>query len=399
MLKGTALVLGGSVWQVEIIRRAAEVSLWTIVADISSEAPGRKWAHQFIQMDTNDKEGLLRIALENKVDIVIAEQTDRVVPVAAYINEKMGLNGIRPEIARRFTDKLIMRHSLANRDIPMPHYAEIATLGDAERIVKQWGFPVVLKPKNSQASLGVYKIDDAPSLRGHFDETMKHSRDGKVLIEEFIKGTEITVESFSLAGQCYVLAISEKEHYSFNECIACRLTYPPRFAPQLIERIKNTATKVVNLLGLKDGISHAEYRVRAGIPYLVEVGARGGGNRIASVIIPHVSGIDVYELLLRRLLGEGVEMPPRSWRSANLEFFQFKAGKVKAIHGVEQVQKENLVNDLSFSLRPGEILRDASDDRNRPGYFIVLGENRDEVDAKSARVKELVQVEYEGSVV
>jgi biotin carboxylase len=395
MLTGTALVLGGSLWQVDVIQRASQLGLQTIVADISSEAPGRSEADLFIQIDTNDKEVLLRIARENKVDIVIAEQTDRVVPIAAFINEKMGLNGIRLETARKFTDKYAMRNALVHSGVQMPRYSEISTLGQAEQCANNWGYPIVLKPKSSQASLGVFKIDDVQGLQRSFSETMKYSKDSKILVEEFIDGTEITVEGFSLEGKCYVLAISEKEHYPFNKCVARRLTYPPKFPVQVIKKIKDTAEKVVDTLGLWDGISHAEYRVRDGMPYLVEVAARGGGNRIASLIVPHISGVDIYELLIRRLLGQTVTMPNQSHRSANLEFLDFKPGKVKAIHGVEQVKEEGLAQDIMLSFKPGETIRNPTDDRTRLGYFIVLGENREEVDAKSSRVKELVYVDYE----
>jgi biotin carboxylase len=190
-----------------------------------------------------------------------------------------------------------------------------------------------------------------------------------------------------------------KLQYPHNECIASRLAYPPRFSDTAIENIKNIATKVVERLGLVNGISHAEYRMRGDIPVLVEVGARGGGNRIASMIVPHVSGVDIYEMLIRSLLGEqNLGIPESLWRSANLEFFQFQPGRVKAIHGLDEVRKEKLAQDISLNFKVGDTIKSAADDRHRPGYFIVLGESRDEVDVKSACIKELIQIEYEGNV-
>jgi biotin carboxylase len=193
-----------------------------------------------------------------------------------------------------------------------------------------------------------------------------------------------------------MLAISEKEHYPHNECVASRLAYPPRFSELAIANIKRIASQVVEILGLVNGISHAEYRMRRDIPFLVEVGARGGGNRIASMIVPHVSGIDIYEMLIRSLLGEdNLEIPESRWWSAILEFFEFEPGKIKAIRGLDEVHKENLVEDISFNFRIGDTLKSATDDRHRPGYFIVLGKDRDETDFRSKRIKELIRLEYE----
>lgn len=389
---GVALIIGGSRWQTDIIRRAAEMNLRTVVTDIAAEAPGRAFADEFVQIDTNDREGLLEIARARKVDLVLAEQSDRVVPVAAYLNERLDLPGIRPATARVFTDKYAMRNALAGSGLPMPRYAEVATAAEALGAADDFGYPVVLKPKNSQSSLGVFKVDDADELRAQFADSLQESRDGRILVEEFVAGVEVTVEGFSLGGRCTALAISEKEHYEFNPCVARRLAYPPRFDTA---RIRETAERVVDTLGLNFGINHAEYRVRDGVPHLVEVAARGGGNRIASAIVPHVSGVDVYELLIRSLLGERVEMPPRTARAANLEFLHFKPGKVRAVRGLEEACARGLVREIELHFAPGDTIEPPRDDKTRLGYFISLGETRAEIDEKAAQVKELVRVEYE----
>jgi biotin carboxylase len=390
----TALILGGSRWQADIIRRASEMGLRTLVTDISADAPGRLLADEFVRIDTNDREGLTELARSRGASLVIAEQTDRVVPVAAHINERLSLRGIRPDTARVFTDKYAMRNALRESGVAMPRYREVSALGEAREAAREWGFPVVLKPKRSQASLGVFKVDSEGELRERFGDTLRESGDGRVLVEEFVEGTEVTVEGFSLKGRACTLAVSEKEHYAFNPCVARRLAYPPRFDDELTERIKETAERVVNTLGLEDGINHAEYRIRDRVPHLVEVAARGGGSRIASVIIGHVSGVDVYTMLIRRLLGEDVEMPARTWRAANLEFLHFDSGRVKAIRGVDEVKEAGLVSHIELDFKEGDTIQPPTDDRTRQGYFISLGETRGEIDEKAARVKQTVRVEY-----
>jgi len=393
----SVLVLGGSRWQCDVIVRANDLGLRTVVTDISPNAPGRAVADTFVEVDTNDREALLSIARSERVDAVIAEQSDRVVPVAAFLNERLGLHGIDPATARVFTDKYAMRNAVASAraGIMMPRYAEVTSCGEALEHAAEWIYPVVLKPKASQASLGVFKCDDDTHLRAFFERTMRYAGSGgAVLIEEFIDGTEVTVEAFSLDGRCHVLAVSEKSHYAFNPCVARRLAYPPRFDDTVLACVRSVAARVVEALGLRDGISHAEYRVRSGMPYLVEVAARGGGNRIASMIVPHVSGVDAYELLIARLLGRSASMPPILDRAAVLEFFDFAPGLVRAVHGIEDVCREQLVADIGIEVGPGATIQEPTDDRSRLGFLIALGETRDEVDAKAARVKELVRVEY-----
>jgi biotin carboxylase len=388
-----ALCLGGSAWQVDLIRRAGELGLETLVADINPDCPGRAAAKAFVQVDTNDRGALLEIARNHAVDLVLAEQTDRVVPVAAFLNETLGLPGIRPEVAERFTDKAAMRNALRGK-VPMPAYAEISTREEAVAFGAREGYPLVLKPKRAQSSMGVFKVDGPEAVLVAFTDSQAHSQDGRILVERFIEGPEITVEGLCLGGKFQVLAVSEKEHYGFNPCVARRLSYPPRYGDARMARIIETATTVVEGLGLVDGISHAEYRLLGDVPHLVEVAARGGGNRIASRIVPHVSGVDMYELLIRRLSGSAPILPAVLHRAASLDFLEFAPGTVKAIHGLEQVKAEGLAWELALSFGPGSVIGRPSDDRNRLGYAIVLGEDRDDVDARCARIKALLSVEY-----
>lgn len=388
-----ALCLGGSAWQMDLIRRAGELGVETLVADINPECPGRTVSHAFVQADTNDRQALLNLARQHRVELVLAEQTDRVVPMAAYLNEALGLPGLRPNVAARFTDKWVMRQALQGK-VPMPAFQQVSTPDEALAFADLQGYPVVLKPKRAQSSMGVFKVDDARALKKCFQDSLAHSQDERILVERFIEGPEITVEGFCLEGRFHVLAVSEKEHYGFNACVARRLSYPPRYSEARMARIQETATTVVETLGLVDGISHAEYRLQGDVPYLVEAAARGGGNRIASRIVPHVSGVDVYELLIRRLRGESIAMPRLQHRAASLEFLDFAPGTVKAIDGLEQARRERLAVEIQLAFGEGDTIEQPSDDRRRLGYAIVLGENRDDVDARCARIKELIRLEY-----
>src|SRR5436309_9236318 len=182
-----ALCLGGSVWQVDIIRRARELGLETLVADISPDCPGRGAGHDFVQVDTNDRDALVALARDRRIDIVLAEQTDRVVPVAAFINDALRLRGLRPNVAERFTDKYAMRRALRGK-VPMPPFEEVATPEAALAFARRHGYPVVLKPKRAQSSMGVFKVDGPRALSESFPESMAQSHDRKILVEGFIQG-------------------------------------------------------------------------------------------------------------------------------------------------------------------------------------------------------------------
>jgi len=275
----------------------------------------------------------------------------------------------------------------------MPSYREVCQVDEALLFGEHKGYPLILKPKRSQSSLGVFKVDNPLQLREAFPRTLALSLSGSILVEQFMDGKEITVEGLCLNGRHTVLAVSEKEHYAFNPCVARCLSYPPRFSSTLLNRIRDVANQVVHALQLKDGLTHAEYRIVGDQPYLVEIAARGGGTRIASLIVPWVSGIPVYDLWLCSLEGQTAEIPRPLQRAAALEFFDFAPGRVKAVRGLEAASR--LVADIGLAFAPGDTLIRPADDTTRLGHFIVLGEDRDAVDQHCARVREVVRVEYE----
>ena len=94
-------------------------------------------------------------------------------------------------------------------------------------------------------------------------------------VEAFIDGPELTIEGLCLGGRHHVLAISEKAHYAQHPCVAWRLAYPPRLPSALLERIASVVNRAVEALGLRDGLTHAECRLRGDEPFLIEIAARG----------------------------------------------------------------------------------------------------------------------------
>ncbi|MDY7109217.1 MAG: ATP-grasp domain-containing protein [Planctomycetota bacterium] len=389
----TVMIIGGGRWQLPLIQRAIALGLRTVVTDRNPDAPGRSCAHVFRAVDMHDAHALLSIARREAVDLVISDQTDRAVPVVAALNDALGRPGIRPDVALRFTDKRIMRSALRDAGVPLPRHRTARSCSEACDAARSLGYPVVIKPVASQSSVGVFCIHTEDLLRRRFDDCLTRSRD-VILVEEYIAGPELTVEGLALGGRHHVLAVSEKAHYADLPCVARRLAYPTCLNGDTLRSVHDAACVVARTLGLVDGLTHAEFRLRAGAPYLIEVAARGGGHGVASTIVPHVSGVDPYILLLRRLLGDSPADPSVASRAAVLEFFRFPPGRVRAVHGAADARRRRLAHVLDIPYRPGDTITSPTDDTDRGAYFIALDETRDRVEARAARLRQLIHVEY-----
>lgn len=386
------LILGGGLFQIPLIKKAKCMGLKTVLTDMYPNPPGKIYADYFVQVDIKNFEKNLEVAKEYNVDAVVSDQTDIGVPTAAWISEQLKLKGIGYDTSLRFTDKYVMKSALDGKGIPIPKFSLAKSIGQACEIAENFGYPIIIKPPSNQSSRGVYCIHNADELKIFFSMTKKMSQDGLVLIEEYIDGKEYTVEGFTNKGVASTLAISDKEHFENNSCVASKLTYPPDTNDELYFKICSMNNKIVETLGLPFGITHAEFRVKNGIPYLIEVAARGGGTFISSEIIPAVSGIDVNELLLKQLFNIPVTIKYIKSDAANLEFLTFPKGNVESIQGIDQIKQLPYVKKFHLDFDLGDYLDKPEDDRSRHGFMIITGKTRKEVIDKSREVKNLIQV-------
>ncbi len=389
------LILGGGIFQIPLILKAKSLGLEVVVTDMYPDPPGRKVADFFAQVDIKNFEGNLKVAREYSVDAVTSDQTDVGICTVAKVCQEMGLKGIGYPTAQKFTNKHLMKEALIESGIPLPKYSLVASLGQARQVAKDLGYPLVLKPPSNQSSRGVHIVHDDDELQKYYPLTQIASFDGSVLIEEYIDGTEYTVEGFVHNNRTYSLAISDKKHLKNNPCVANRLTYPPEIDERLLERLERTNEKIITILGLPIGITHAEYKIRDGIPFLIEIAARGGGTFISSDIIPAVSGIDVNKLLLMQLFDMPFEIPYIESNAANLEFLRFDSGIVMDIQGVMRAKNIPGVKRLHLDFTVGDRLVEPSDDRSRHGFMLVTGKTRKEVLEVSEMVRSSIKIDIE----
>ena len=104
-------------------------------------------------------------------------------------------------------------------------------------------------------------------------------------------------------GTHHTLAISQKEHYSYNRNIASKLFFTNYNETFDYDLLRKTNDELISGTGIKYAITHSEYKFEDGDYYLIEMAARGGGSRIASDIVPFMSGVDNYQLLINAALG------------------------------------------------------------------------------------------------
>jgi biotin carboxylase len=387
-------VLGGGQWQLPTIELAQSMGYRVLVTDMYQERPAYAIADAHEVVDITDRDATLAAARRHGIDGIICDTTDVGVPTMAYVAEQLGLPSIGQLAAERFTNKYLMRKLTAEAGVQSVGHYRVASLEELVAGAAALGYPVVVKPADNQSSRGVHRVDKPAGLAPAWEDARRFTKKPTVLVEEFLRGTEITVEGLMMAGGYTTLAISDKDHFPHRPEVANRLTYPGAFDDRVMRTIRETNEAVVRTLGLESGVTHAEYMVHGGAVRLVEIAARGAGSYVYTHIAPHVAGIDAPRLYLQFVMGEAPTVSdPGTRRAANLEFFSFPAGRVTAIHGVAEAQALPGVAKILLEFGVGDVLQPPDDDRSRPGLMVVLGDTRAQVLAVSAEVKRTVKVE------
>ena len=388
------LVIAAGPLQVPIIRRAREMGAFVVATDRAADAPGLRAADAGVTVAADDAAGLERVARAFGVTGVVSEQTDAGVLGAATVAARLGLPGISVEAARAATDKWTMRRVCAAAGIPVPAHHRVRTLQEAERAASALGFPVVLKPTDAQSSRGVVKLTTAAGLADAWPRCLAESASGTMLVEEMMVGVESSVEAFvGDDGAVQILGICRKDKSAPPASFDLRLTYPGDFPDDVTAALARTHEEVVRALGISCGLTHGEYMVTTAGVRLIEIAARGCGARVATELLPAMTGVDVVGARLRQALGQSAgDVAPRHRRAGRLEFLLLPPGRVRAVDGLDEARSVPGVLRVDLAVEAGDRLRPALDGRGRHGAILAVADDVRALDAIVAEARARLRI-------
>lgn len=394
MLK-SVLILGAGHFQLPIIRAAKNMGIKVIAVDRNPSAVGSKIADLFYPVDITDVNGCLKIAQKHKISGILPTG-DISLRAAAEVAKSMQLPGLTPEIAAVVVDKSALWHKFQEHHLPYPKSKLISNVEQLTSAAKEIGFPLIFKPAISfGGSRGVIRVNNPEKLAEGYETARLVSKNGLVLIEEFLEGVEHTVECLIYRSRAYVLAISDKVRVSDPYCVATSLNYPTRLPSETKSEIAHIANCIAKAIGIKSGAGHIELITGQHGTKIVDFGARGGGaGFIPAVIVPHVSGVNMIEQMIMMSLSlNPQELEPKVERGAIFRFFTPAPGKVISIRGIEEALKFDGLVDFQLNIKVGDTVPVLTTQLQRVGHFVVFSDTLLEALDKAHKIEELVKFE------
>src|SRR5687768_1570504 len=199
--------------QLPAIRTARSLGYRVVASDGNPAAPGLALADEAVVLDIKDVEGHVRFARENRDRLNLRGAfagADVAVTVAAVTNA-LGLPGIPVDVAERSNNKALMKARWLRDGIPTPFSAEAATLAEARSILRRTGLPAIVKAVDNAASRGSRRIDSEVELADAFEKATAASRTRTALIEQYVVGTEQSVETIVFQGRHHHVGMADRQ--------------------------------------------------------------------------------------------------------------------------------------------------------------------------------------------
>ena len=250
-------ILGASKPHLPLYLKAHEMGLETYCIAWAKGAFCKNYADHFHDISITEKERIADLCKKEEIDGIVANALEPAVPTVAYVAQECGFNGISYKAALRAVNKKEMRICIARTGACLQPEFPILKYGEPVPEI----FPAIIKPTDSSCSNGVSKVCNKDEIAPAIERAMSASSSKEILIEEFIEGREISVESISFHGQHHVLAITDKETTGAPYFVETAHHQPSSLPYKIQEKIRATVPRLLDALELTEGASHAEFKI------------------------------------------------------------------------------------------------------------------------------------------
>ena len=373
------LVLAAGLLQLPVIKKAKEMGYYVIAADDDPEAPGMALADKaIVPGGLMNEDKMVAIAKEEGADGVIHPCSEVAMNVMGRINDELGLCGISKDITIRATNKHLMREAFEKYGAPSPKSILTKDEEDAWNIFcNEFDTNAILKPSRNSGSRGIAKVVKGISkveFAALYRRALDESRDHQVLIEQFIEGPEFSVEVIVWQGEPHVLAVTDKKTTEAPYFVELGHNQPSVYPEEIQQRLKDGAIAGCKALGLTNCAAHCELKIQNGEAYLMEIGARMGGDFISTELTHLSCGIDMVAATIDVVLGIEPDLRPKTkGQGVCIRYFTPKPGVLKGVEGTENL-KRSFVYDAEIYYKVGDVIPEVCSSLDRSGHVIVTGE-------------------------
>lgn len=328
----------------------------------------KEYCDRFYPISFKDKDEVLKVCCEEKIDGITSFSLESALPTVVYVAQAMGLVSNTEECVRLTETKFAQRCAFEQNGIPVPRFFRVKNEQDLQMLNLR--YPIIVKPLDSGGSQGIMKLDNPEGLTEAFNIAIDHSRSREAIVEEFVDGREFSVEYLSCNGKHYFIQITDKVTSGAPHFIEMAHHQPADISEEIASQIKAMVEKALTALKIENSPSHTEIKLNSeGELYIIEIGARLGGDYITSDLVRLSTGYDMVKGTIELAIGHFMK-PQRSINKFSGVYFYSKM----APHIGDIIRNyRNYPEIVECDIQEGP-LPDVHSNADRGGYLLYQSE-------------------------
>ena len=350
-------IIGASSESVHAIEKARELGIKTIALDGDPEAEGLGHADEHRVVDISDEQSVIDVLRSERIDFVMTVPIGRYLTTVGAVNDALHLPGISRKGAALCTDKYEFHKVLKEKGLRNSH----CYLLNKDNISTSYSisYPAILKPRYGSGSRAIFylenrqQLDDAiseifcgrqPPVRetesepGSTDLSAKlkmamsrHRDDDKALqadpdedyvLEEAAPGSEYGIDGVVEGCDFQMILLRRKILTPLPAREATGyISVVPDEERELYSNMRDYIARVVEALGLKDCLIHADVMYLRRKMHVIELSARPSGHNLHNLFTPMATGIDMCREYLAYMSGKHHNFEPLQTRKMMIHYF------------------------------------------------------------------------------
>lgn len=295
-------IIGASYLQLPLVKKANEMGIEIHCFAWEDGAVCKDIADYFYPVSILNYQEIFEVCKKIKIDGITTIATDMAVPTICYVAENLNLVTNTSKTGLIATNKGLMRQAFLLNNCNSPKFN---IYQKQTEIYNNFNFPVIVKPVDRSGSRGISKIEKKSDLENAIKSAIKESFSEQAIVEEYIEGREVSVETISWKGKHYILAITDKITTESPNFVELAHHQPSNLSIEIQNRIKEQTILALNALEIQNGASHSEFKINnKDEVYVIEVGARMGGDFIGSHLVELSTGYDFLKATINVSLNQ-----------------------------------------------------------------------------------------------
>ncbi len=355
-----------------------------------------KQCDELYSFDLNDTDKMAalidHVHQQQPLDIIYHLGRDEQMQAAYQIAERYGkaLNPLSSIAV--INDKYQTRALLNAHGLSAVRFESCESVAQTIEKAPAFGFPCVLKPTALSASQGVFLCQSTADLDQWQQRMSAYDYQGTFLIEEYLVGAEVSVETLSYQGQHQVIGITDKVKTKPPLFVELGHVHPSQLPKETQAQIRELVVEFLTIAEYQFGPTHTEIILTEQGPKMIESQPRLAGDKIP-VITQLASGVCMESAIFDLL----EQIPPptdvQAEQVATIRYFNWPCGHLQHLTGVDEVRALAGAIELHLNVKVGQIIEPVTDSFNRHGYVIVSAENSQQLATRLTQIEQLLQPE------